>query len=66
MQVSANVEAVMAAVTAAAAVGCSLWSVRGYWRMSGMAGGANNWTGRQVPVGLRGGWEWRAHCYWNY
>ncbi len=66
MQVSANVEAATAAVTAVAAVGCSLWLVGGYRRMSGMAGGASNWTGRQVPVGLCGGWEQRAHCYWNY
>ncbi len=55
MRVSANIEGVMAAVTAAAAVGCSLWLVGGYRRMSGMVGGASNWTGRQVPVGLRRG-----------
>ncbi len=55
MRVSANVEAATAAVTAAAAVGCSLWPVGGYQRMSSMAGGAFNWTGRQVPVGLCGG-----------
>ena len=48
MRVSADVEAATAAVTAAAAVGCRGWSVGGYRRMSGMAGGASNWTGRQV------------------
>ncbi len=55
MRVSADVEAATAAVTAAAAVGCSLWLVGGYRRGQGgrclldFAGGGN---GELIVTGI--------------